>query len=63
MTEIAIMPHAFTVYGAAQYSSISRTRIYELVRRNELPSFMLGGRRMFLRSEIDKLLEKAASAT
>lgn len=62
MNEAAILPHAFTVYGAAHYSSISRTRLYEMIRDEELPSFTLGGRRMFLRSDLDALLEKAASA-
>ena len=48
-----ILPVALTVARAVDYSGLSRSRLYDMMRRDELPSFQVGGRRMIYRSAID----------
>lgn len=62
MTTSRIEPLAFTVGDAVSYSGLSRSRLYELIRTNELPSFTVGGRRMILRASIDGLFAKLVGA-
>jgi excisionase family DNA binding protein len=48
-----IKPIAFNLKDAAIYSSLSRSRLYDLIRSGELPSLTVGGRRMILRADLD----------
>ena len=48
-----IEPIAFNLKDAAFYSSLSRSRLYDLIRSGELPSLTVGGRRMILRADLD----------
>ena len=53
MTDIQITPYAFTVDGAAAYSSISRSQLYILMKAKALPSVKIRGRRMILRADLE----------
>lgn len=57
-----IKPAALTVSGAVTYSQLSRSRLYELIRTGELPSFTVGGRRMIRPAAVDAFLAKAEAA-
>lgn len=53
MARIAIDPIAFTIPDAAAYSGLSRSRLYALMKSRELPSLLIGGRRMIRRDAVD----------
>ena len=48
-----LQPIAFTILNAVAFSGLSRSRLYELIGRQEIPSFQVGGRRMILRSALE----------
>jgi len=50
-----ILPIAFTVQGAIAYTGLKRTRIYLLLQTGELPSLLIGGRRMIRRRDLDAI--------
>lgn len=62
MTDVQITPYAFTVDGAAAYSSISRSQLYILMKSEDLPSVKIRGRRMILRESLDRLFSQNLEA-
>lgn len=58
----SVLPTAFTVADAVKYSSLSRSRLYELMRSGDIASFHVGGRRMILRQALDAFFARQASA-
>jgi len=56
------LPIALTVALAVEYSNLSRSRLYELMKNGQLPSFQVGGRRMIFRATIDDFFAKLAEA-
>jgi hypothetical protein len=50
-----VLPHAFTVRDAVRFSGLSRSRLYQLIKDSNLPSFTIGGRRMILRKDLEAL--------
>ena len=58
-----ITPVAFTIERAVDYSSVSRSTLYAHMKRGELKSFRVGGRRMIYRSAIDSFLANHAEAS
>jgi excisionase family DNA binding protein len=58
----APIPIAFTINGAAQYASLSRSRLYGLIQTGELPSVKIGGRRMIRRDALDALFDRLGKA-
>lgn len=48
---------AFSVAEAATVSSISRSKLYELIRHGELGSIKIGRRRLIRRSDLMALLQ------
>lgn len=63
MTNQAIQPHAFTVWDACQFTGLCRTRLYQLVQTGALKSFKVGGRRMFMRHDLEAFLNAAAATS
>lgn len=61
MTDSATQPYSFTVWGAMQYTGLSRSRIYNLIKADQIKSFTVGSRRMFLRADLDGFMDKQAS--
>lgn len=61
MVSAQVQPVAFTVQGAVAYSSLSRSRLYMLMRSKTLPSVRVGGRRMILREALDALYSRATT--
>jgi hypothetical protein len=59
---VAIQPIAFSVADAVAYSGLSRSRLYELMKAQEVASFQVGGRRMILREAIDRFISDMARA-
>lgn len=53
-------PLALSVAEAAKLLRVSRTHVYELIRRDELPSVRLGRRVVVPRIAIERLLEGSA---
>ncbi len=47
---------AFNVEDAADYAGIKRTSIYRFLRERQLRDVKIGGRRVILREDLDKLL-------
>ncbi|WP_212743801.1 helix-turn-helix domain-containing protein [Caulobacter sp. 3R27C2-B] len=62
MTAQPILPIALNMTGAVAYSGLSRSRLYELMREGDLPSFQVGGRRMIRRDALDAFFAKLAEA-
>jgi len=58
----AVTPVAFTIPDAANYSGLSRSRIYLLIQSDELPSLKIGGRRMIRRDALDALFDTFGKA-
>ena len=58
----SIQPIALTVMDAVEYSGLSRSRIYELMKASEIKSFRIGGRRMILREAVDRFISDMARA-
>jgi len=59
---VAPIPVAFTIPGAAQYTSLSRSRLYNMMQTGELPSVKIGGRRMIRRDALDALFDRLGKA-
>lgn len=55
-------PLALTVYDAVAYSGLSRSRLYTLMQSGELPSLLVGNRRMIYRADIDAFFAKLTEA-
>jgi excisionase family DNA binding protein len=51
-------PRNLRVLGAATYSGLSRTRLYEAIRSGELDSIKVGARRLIPRAALDAYLDK-----
>lgn len=51
-------PVALTVPAAVAYTSLSRSRLYQLIRSKEIASVQVGGRRLVLRAELDAFFAK-----
>jgi excisionase family DNA binding protein len=58
VTDAQFIPHAFTVDGAAEYSGISRSQLYVLMKTGELPWTAIRSKRMILRESIERLFAK-----
>ena len=43
---------------AAQVLGVSRTKVYELLRREDFPTIMLGGRRLINAARLQEWLDK-----
>jgi excisionase family DNA binding protein len=59
--ELAQHPRGLSIPDAAKYAGISRTTIYRLARKGELPLRKLMGRSVVLRDDLDRLLGVTAS--
>jgi len=57
-----IQPLAFNLKDAANYSGLSRSRIYLLIQSDELPSLKIGGRRMIRRDALDRFFDQLGKA-
>ena len=55
-------PLAFTIPDAAQYSGLSRSRLYGLMQTGEIASLKVGGRRMIRRDALDAFFDKLGKA-
>lgn len=53
-----IPPIALTIARAVEYSGLSRSRLYDLMKQGAVQSFQVGGRRMIYRSAIDSFFAK-----
>ena len=51
-------PLAFNVRGAVQYTGMSRSKLYESIADGQLQSAKVGGRRRFLRVDLDKFVHR-----
>lgn len=51
---------ALNVRAAAQYLSIGRSSVYELVKDRKVRDVKIAGRRVILREDLDRLLQEAA---
>lgn len=60
MTQNHIQPYALTIDGAARFSGMSRSRIYELIKAGELKVFKIGKRTMMRTDMLKAFLDKAA---
>jgi excisionase family DNA binding protein len=54
---------ALQMSEAAYVSGISRTRLYELIKDRTLPSVKAAGRRLILRSDLEKYFDRLRSAS
>ncbi len=52
-----IQPIAFTVADAVAYSSLSRSRLYTLIKSGAVASLQVGGRRMIRRDALDAFFD------
>ncbi len=48
-----LQPVAFSISDAASYSGLSRSRLYTLMQAGDLPSLLVGGRRLIRREALD----------
>lgn len=55
-------PLALTVASASHYSGLSRSRLFALMRDGEIPSVLVGGRRMIFRAAVDGFFAKLSEA-
>lgn len=55
-----IKPHALTVRDACDFTGLSRTRLYALIKEDRIESFLVGARRMFLREVLESFVNDAA---
>lgn len=53
-----LSPLALTVASASHYSGLSRSRLFALMRDGEMPSILVGGRRMIFRAAVDSFFAK-----
>jgi len=44
----------FSISEASEYLTITRVTLYRLVKQGEIPSYKIGGRRIFDKIELDK---------
>lgn len=57
-----IHPTAFSIPDAAQYSGLSRSRLYGLMQTGEIASLKVGGRRMIRRDALDAFFDQLGKA-
>lgn len=50
---------ALSVRDAAQFLSVGRSKIYDLLKSGELRDVKIGGRRVILRDDLEQLLRNA----
>jgi excisionase family DNA binding protein len=50
---------ALSVTDTCKATSLSRSRVYELIESKELPSLKVGGRRLILLRDLEAFLEAA----
>lgn len=55
-----LLPVALSIDGAVNYSGMSRTRIYDLMKTGALPSFTVGCRRMIRRDALDAFIDQVS---
>lgn len=60
MTIETIKPHSLTVRDACDFTGLSRTRLYVLIKEGRIKSFLVGARRMFLREDLEAFVNHAA---
>lgn len=53
-------PLAYSIADAAIVCSLSRSRLYELLKTGELPSIKIGGRRLITRAALLALLDRGS---
>ena len=51
------LPPSLRADDAARYIGISRTVLYELFKSGEIEAIAIGGRRLFIRESLDRLVE------
>lgn len=56
-------PIALSIPSAVAYSGLSRSRLYQLIRSNDVASVQVGGRRLVLRSGIDDFFARLSEAS
>jgi excisionase family DNA binding protein len=52
----------FTVKAACTYLSISRTTLYRMIEQKEIPIVNIGGRTLFDKEDLDRLIEESKSS-
>lgn len=62
MTIEPIKPHSLTVRDACDFTGLSRTRVYALIKDGRIKSFLVGSRRMFLREDLEAFMDEAAQS-
>ena len=62
MKDSQLDPRALSIPDASAYSSLSRSRLYELMRDGSIPSVQIGGRRLIMRQAIDEFFNRLAEA-
>lgn len=60
MTQNHIHPYALTIDGAARFSGMARSRIYDLIAAGELKVFKIGKRTMILTAVLKAFIDRAA---
>lgn len=63
MTQNHIQPYALTIDGAARFSGMSRSRIYDLINAGHLKVFKIGKRTMMRTDTLRSFIDKAAEQT
>lgn len=63
MMRDAAKPAAMSILDAASYTGLSRSTLYRMIDRDEIPSFKIGIRRLIKTSDLDALIEDAIEQT
>jgi len=59
---VVVSKRLFKASEAAEYLSISRAKIYDLVRRKKVPSILVDGCRLFDVLDLDKFVERTKTS-
>lgn len=54
-------PLSVDLRGATYRTTLSRSKLYALMKTGDIPSFLVGGRRMFLVEALDAFIMKSAA--
>lgn len=56
-------PIALSIPSAVAYSGLSRSKLYQLIKSQDVASVQVGGRRLVLRSGIDEFFARLSEAS